>query len=1306
MRWFKAGFLKPVERVSFEFSKLHAPMTWCPFFSQVIRSFSRFVALLVACLPLGAANLSVLRDSIVDPAALNFAAAEVNFGQNVNGRTHQRFPISTFRGYQYVTYYDSNRKVAVGRRKLPSGSWEVIRFGDYTITNNDSHNTTTLGICTRDGTIHLAFDHHKDPLHYRVSDVGAALNPDSVTWSTALFSPVTDRLGPLGAISDVTYPTFIPAPNGNLLFYYRNGGSGSGDGILYEYNGLTHNWVSGLGQFISRSGTYSGAISSNSTTRNPYLNGISYGGNRLHASWGWRESSAGAEYNHDLNYAYSDDDGRTWRNNSGAVIGISGSSSISVNSPGLIVASIPQGIGLSNAYTQYEYEDGTIHVMVSHHASGTSTTVYHHYWRDSSGNWSGAALPFHGSRPKMVGDEDRTLYLAYSSGGRLRIAKGVPNAGQTAWTWSVIHVQSDTTEGGDGQIDYERWESERVLSVYGQERTDAAGTATPLHVYDYQVSDKAILPVPASHSSGMNLSASLQWTSGIRAVAHRVYFGTDFHSVRDATTDSLVYRGQQLATQYVPDGPLLEGTQYYWRIDEVDEEGEVASGLVWNFSTAGNFAPTITPIADQVIERDASLPPLAFVIGDDATPVADLQVNVRSSSPSLLPLNRIVLGGSGANRTVQISPAAGQTGVGLVSIRVSDGTKFSETHFSIAVTGPVELILSSGQDAGVKETLDPVDVPSATTYVGTGGGSPRVDRSVVFVFQLPDLGLGSDPFADASFTFDYSAKDGTLQNNDLYGLGRRSSPVVLASDYYGKTTALDPTDATLLQRNILNEGSSLGLIHPSAEGQMALRDYLNTQYASGAGIGDYVFLRLSTSGKRDAIDRATVTMAEGGEVTPVDTRPRLTYTRVLANQAPAITRIEDLSVPRDMPVPPIVFAVADDWTELGSLQVSAQSSNSLLLPTSGISLGGKGKDRILQLTPAAGRTGTARVTLNVSDGSFVAQQTFTLTITGPTELMLSVAQDASIKEDFIVVDESQSTTLLGTGGSSPRVDRCTVYVFQLPDLGPVEAPFASASIAFEYSAKNGTLQPCHLFGLGRRSVPTVLGSDYHGKTAIPDGTNATLIQQDILTDTTGFGLIRSSQEGQNALRDYLNAQYASGAGVGEYVFLRLNTGGKRDAIDRATLTMSEGGQTEPVDTRPRIAFTRIPPSPLRDWRLHHFGTTSNTGAAADDADANSDGESNFFEFATGQDPSATTIAAILPSRNGEVFEFRYPRGKAAMTEGITFTVQWIDTLGFSEWSGAGISERVESEDAGRQNVLVTIPVDSASQRFFRLFITR
>ncbi len=220
-----------------------------------------------------------LQGGIVDPNGLNFAEGNATrFSTNVNGRTYQRPPLTTFKGYQYATYYDDNRNVCLGRRKLPDGVWEILRFTDYAMTGSDSHNVVTLGICAADGTIHLGFDHHADPLNYRVSTQNVASDPESVEWNTDLFGPVIDELGQVGSFARFTYPYFFNAPNGNLMLYFREGGSGNGIGMIQEYDGTTHDWTTGLGKFIEGTGSYTGVLSTNSRSRNAYLNGISYAG--------------------------------------------------------------------------------------------------------------------------------------------------------------------------------------------------------------------------------------------------------------------------------------------------------------------------------------------------------------------------------------------------------------------------------------------------------------------------------------------------------------------------------------------------------------------------------------------------------------------------------------------------------------------------------------------------------------------------------------------------------------------------------------------------------------------------------------------------------------------------------------------------------------------------------------------------------------------------------------------------------------------------------------------------------------------
>ncbi len=150
---------------------------------------------------------------------------------------------------------------------------------------------------------------------------------------------------------------------------------------------------------------------------------------------------------------------------------------------------------------------------------------------------------------------------------------------------------------------------------------------------------------------------------------------------------------------------------------------------------------------------------------------------------------------------------------------------------------------------------------SNTTLVSAASGSPVFDRSSVLVFQLPNLGAIPNPFTSASLRFNLSAKTGTPPNIDIYGLGRRVSSAVLASDYYGATSTADPSDATLIQNNILISTTANGPIYTSSAAATALKNYLNTQYASGTGAGQYVFIRLSSDTASTTAKSYTITAA-------------------------------------------------------------------------------------------------------------------------------------------------------------------------------------------------------------------------------------------------------------------------------------------------------------------------------------------------------------------------------------------------------------------------------------------------------------
>jgi len=93
----------------------------------------------------------------------------------------------------------------------------------------------------------------------------------------------------------------------------------------------------------------------------------------------------------------------------------------------------------------------------------------------------------------------------------------------------------------------------------------------------------AYAPNPANGAESVDPDVELNWTAGLGAALHAVYFGDNFDDVNNATGDS-----GQTTTTYAP-GPLKLTKTYYWRVDEYGEGrgSETHKGDVWSFTTQG-----------------------------------------------------------------------------------------------------------------------------------------------------------------------------------------------------------------------------------------------------------------------------------------------------------------------------------------------------------------------------------------------------------------------------------------------------------------------------------------------------------------------------------------------------------------------------------------------------------------------------------------------------------------------------------------------------------------------------------------------
>jgi probable HAF family extracellular repeat protein len=92
-----------------------------------------------------------------------------------------------------------------------------------------------------------------------------------------------------------------------------------------------------------------------------------------------------------------------------------------------------------------------------------------------------------------------------------------------------------------------------------------------------------------------------------------------------------------------------------------------------------NDKPTITSIADLVIEENTSSPAIPFTVSDSDHPPGDLVVDPTWDDQTLIPVGNIVLTGTGNNRTVTITPAPGEVGTATITLNVNDGQDPAET---------------------------------------------------------------------------------------------------------------------------------------------------------------------------------------------------------------------------------------------------------------------------------------------------------------------------------------------------------------------------------------------------------------------------------------------------------------------------------------------------------------------------------------------------------------------------------------------------------------------------------------------------
>lgn len=395
---------------------------------------------------------------------------------SINVVAGSRQTLFTDNGHQYAGFYDAKGRVLLAKRRLPDDKWE-IHATDFSTTPEDAHNTISL-VVDGSGYLHLAWGHHNSPLSYSRS-----LAPGSL----AMEKP-SAMVGT--AESSVTYPQFFRQENGDLLFLYRDGGSGNGRLVLNHYDTERRKWSRRQDNLID-----------GEQQRSAYWDMNIDGNGRLHLAWNWRETPDVAT-NHSLLYARSDDGGLTWVRTDGSRYALP-----ITQKTAEVAAAIPQRSNLMNPPFIATDQRGRP-VIASYWSPREGATprfnlVYweHNKWHKVAGPESGIhfTLQGHGTkRPPMSravliagqGKDSERVHLIYrddSRNGRV-VAASLENLHARAWQFRFL---TDTDVGAwEPSIDPAQWRQTQqvhlLLQAVNQLDGDDAGgkgnKPTPLSV--------------------------------------------------------------------------------------------------------------------------------------------------------------------------------------------------------------------------------------------------------------------------------------------------------------------------------------------------------------------------------------------------------------------------------------------------------------------------------------------------------------------------------------------------------------------------------------------------------------------------------------------------------------------------------------------------------------------------------------------------------------------------------------------------------------------------------------------------------
>jgi alpha-L-fucosidase len=145
------------------------------------------------------------------------------------------------------------------------------------------------------------------------------------------------------------------------------------------------------------------------------------------------------------------------------------------------------------------------------------------------------------------------------------------------------------------------------------------------------------------------------------------------------------------------------------------------------------------------------------------------------------------------------------------------------------------------------------------------------------------------------------------------------------------------------------------------------------------------------------------------------------------------------------------------------------------------------------------------------------------------------------------------------------------------------------------------------------------------------------------------------------------------------------------------LTTVQCSATDLLGNTATGSFTVTENSPIMAWRQTNFGTTANSGNAADSADPDGDGWTNRQEFIAGTDPNSRSslLKVSQMAKSGNDMQLSFPT-----VSGKIYRLERSDTLAADSWTA------VQDNIAGTGGVVQITDTNGAAQpkRFYRIVV--